>query len=94
MQSIVQNFIAFIEKQHNAQVKVIRSDNGPEFVLAKFYTEKGIIHQRSCVETPQKNSTVERKHQFILSIARALMIQSSLPKFLWSYAVQHAVFFL
>lgn len=94
MLSLVQNFIAFVERQYSAVVKVVRTDNGPEFTLNAFYNEKGIIHQTSCVETPEQNARVERKHQFILNIAQDLMIQSFLPKFLWNYAVQHAVFLI
>src|SRR4051812_27101152 len=55
---------------------------------------KGILHQTSCVETPQQNGRVERKHQTILNIARALLFQANLPKKFWSFAVQHAVFIM
>ena len=37
-------------------VKVTRTDNGLEFKLGpmkNFYAEKGILHQTSCVDTPQ-----------------------------------------
>jgi hypothetical protein len=87
------DFITLNENQHKTTVKVIRSDDGPEFIMPKFYASKGIIHQTSCVETPQQNARVERKHQHILNIARALLFQAHLPKTFWSYAVLHAIFF-
>lgn len=90
----IEHFVAMIETQFHEQVKVIRSDNGPEFKMSSFFGKKGILHQTSCVETPQQNGRVERKHQHIMNIARALMLQSGLPKFLWSYAIQHAVFLI
>jgi hypothetical protein len=90
----VQSFIKFVETQHNQIVKSIRTDNGPEFLMPKFYAEKGIFHQTSCVESPQQNGRVERKHQQILNIGRALLIQSNLHKSFWSYAVSHAVFIM
>ena len=42
-----------ILNQFNVSIKVLRSDNGPEFNLFDFYKDKGIIHQLSCVDTPQ-----------------------------------------
>jgi hypothetical protein len=90
----VQNFIKFVETQHSQTVKSIRTDNGPEFLMPQFYAAKGIFHQTSCVESPQQNGRVERKHQNILNIGRALLIQSNLPKTFWSYAVSHAVYIM
>jgi len=48
----------------------------------------------SCVETPQKNGVVVRKHQHILNIIRTLIFQSNLPKLFWNFAASHAVFLL
>ena len=59
--------------------------------MSLFYKHRGIIHQLSCVDTPQQNGRVERKHQDILNIARALRIQASLPLKFWSMCVLHAV---
>lgn len=58
----VKNFIHMIENQFEAKVKVIHFDNGPKFFLKDFLSSKGILHQTSCVATPQQNRRVERKH--------------------------------
>jgi transposase InsO family protein len=80
---LVQQFILMIENQFNVCVKTVRTDNGPEFLIPSFYASKGIIHQLSCVETPQQNGRLERKHQHILNVGRALLFQSKLPKQFW-----------
>ena len=53
---LIQSFYNMIFTQFQVPIKILRSDNGPEFALNSFYASKGIIHQLSCVETPQQNS--------------------------------------
>ncbi|XP_015963386.1 uncharacterized protein LOC107487279 [Arachis duranensis] len=81
----------YVQTQFGKTVKCFRSDNGPEFALKSFYASNGILHHTSCVESPQQNGIVERKHQHILGTVRALIFHSSLPKCFWTYAVKHVV---
>jgi transposase InsO family protein len=71
-----------VQNQFNCNVKQIRTDNGTEFMsntMQSYFYLKGIIHQRSCVDTPQQNGIVERKHRHLLEVARALRFQANLP---------------
>jgi len=88
------NFIAYVENQFKATVKTIRTDNGAEFAMKNLFSSKGIVHQTTCVETPEQNGIVERKHQHILKVTRALLFQANLLHLFWNFAVQHAVFLI
>ena len=49
--------VAMAHNQFGKGVKIIKSDNGLEFKsgpVKEFYLSNGIIHQTSCVETPNK----------------------------------------
>ncbi|KAL2936157.1 Retrovirus-related Pol polyprotein from transposon RE2 [Bienertia sinuspersici] len=53
---ILENFIVLIENQFGKTIKCIRSDNAKELGegrMLSIYLKKGIIHQTSCVDTPQ-----------------------------------------
>jgi len=54
------------ENQFNTHLKVLRSDNDPEFLMIYLFNRKNIVYQTSCVKTPQENNVVEHKHQHIL----------------------------
>lgn len=85
-------FITYLDNQFKTFVKCLRTDNGTEFLtLSDFLLSKGITHQKSCVETPQQNGVVERKHQHILNVARTLYFHSNLPLNMWNFCIQHAI---
>jgi len=81
----ITNFINFVENQFETKVKVIKSDNGDEFEMDEFFNSKGIIHQKGIVE---------RKHQHLLNVTRALIFQSKLSTRLWSNALMHVAFLI
>ncbi|KAF3633563.1 hypothetical protein FXO37_26968 [Capsicum annuum] len=77
---IKQSFNSDFIRRFSKKVKCIRSDNalelGKETNEAAYLKEYGILHQQSCVATPQQNRVVERKHKHLLEIARGLFFQS------------------
>jgi uncharacterized membrane protein YgcG len=95
--AIFQSFYAEISTQFNAKLLAFRTDNAREYTessFQEFLTSRGIIHQTSCVRTPQQNGIAERKNGPILAIARALMLQMHVPKLFWADAVLTATYLL
>lgn len=91
---LIQNFFHMVTTQFNASIKVLRSNNGPKFAMSSFFASKGVLHQFSCVETPQQNSIVEMKHQHLLNVAKALRFQVNLPLKFWGYFILTATYLI
>ena len=78
------DFCFLISTQFRVKIKSIRSDNAPELALSNFFCAHRVVSFHLCVETLHQNSVVERKHQHILNVARALFFQSKLPLVHWT----------
>jgi len=68
----------------------IRSDHGGEFQnekFNKFYEKTRIVHNFSAPRTPQQNGAMERKNRSLEELARAMLSESSLPKYFWADAI-------
>ena len=94
---ILKEFIVMIRNQFHKGIKVVRSDNGSEFTsrpMQTFYGEHEILRESSCVDTPQQNGRMERKHRHILNVARALRFQANLPIQFWGECVLTAAYLI
>jgi len=59
-----QIFHHMIQTQFNASIRIVRFDNGREYLsscLNAFFRER-IIHQTTCVDTPHQNRVAEQKN--------------------------------
>eukprot|EP00252_Welwitschia_mirabilis_P002409 TRINITY_DN1235_c0_g1_i6.p1 TRINITY_DN1235_c0_g1~~TRINITY_DN1235_c0_g1_i6.p1 ORF type:complete len:1428 (+),score=264.56 TRINITY_DN1235_c0_g1_i6:585-4868(+) len=95
--SCFQSFHKMVSTQFDAKVKILRSDNGLEYMDKNFgaYLESnGIIHQTSCAYTSEQNGVAERKNRHILEVARSLMFTMNLPKGYWGDAVMAAAYLI
>nr|GEU57423.1 serine carboxypeptidase S28 family protein [Tanacetum cinerariifolium] len=88
--SVLVAFFTFVQTQFDKKVKVVRSNNALELLkgsLGPYFTEQGIEHQTSCVDRPQQNGRVERKHRHILEVSRALRFHAHLPLSYWGDSI-------
>lgn len=91
----IKEFVAFVKNKFNKKPKVIRSDRGGEFIgkeLKSYLRSQGIKQQFTAPYTPQQNGIAERKNRSLIEMARCLLEDSGLPKFLWAEAVNTANF--
>lgn len=71
-----------VETQFGKVIKILRTDHRSEVVnhiVRETLEELGMLHQVSCVYTPQQNGITERIHGILLNSALALMYQSGVP---------------
>jgi len=71
--------VTMARTQFTATFKVIRSNNALELSTSQalvVFVETCIIHQTSCIQTPEQNGVVERTHKHLLEVLRALLSQS------------------
>ena len=87
---IVLTFFRMIKTQFGVGIKRFRSDNARDYfnhTLADFFQQEGIIHESSCVNTPQQNGIAERKNRHLLDMTRAILFHKHVPKAYWGEAV-------
>ena len=72
--------------------KEIHSDNGTEYVktFQQILRDNCIKHTTTAPYSPFQNGKSERNWRSLMEMARCLVTDASLPKFLWPYAVRHA----
>ncbi|XP_019230786.1 PREDICTED: uncharacterized protein LOC109211675 [Nicotiana attenuata] len=96
-ESIAEYFLSFVQIQFNKIVKAIRTDNGTKFIntiCSDMFKKLGIIHQRTCVYTPQQNGVADRKHRHILEVTRAIRFQANIPIKFWGHCGLAAIYII
>nr|GEW72265.1 hypothetical protein [Tanacetum cinerariifolium] len=72
---ILKNFITEIENMKDLKVKIIRCDNGGEFInkeMNYFCSRKEIKRDFSNARTPQQNGVAERRNRILIEAARTM----------------------
>ena len=84
---------AIIETQTGNRIKVARSDRGGEFLsndLTRHQDMGGTKRELTVHDSPPQNGVAERGMRTRAERARALLLESGLPQFLWEEAMKHA----
>lgn len=82
----MKNWMIMIEKQTDKTIKVLRTDNGLEFVnqqLNDFCAKNGIKRHLTVPYTPQQNGVVEIMNRTILERVRCMLAPTGLSKRFW-----------
>ncbi|RDY07811.1 hypothetical protein CR513_08019, partial [Mucuna pruriens] len=91
------DFFRLVKNQFNKSIKRLRSNNGIEFVnleFSKFLKDNGVVHELTCVNTPQQNGVAERKNSHLLEVARTLLFQMSVTNVYWGEAVLNTTYLI
>lgn len=86
--SVLLIFCSMIKNQFGVSVKNIRLNNVRDYFnqfLSPFLQRECIIHQSSCVDTPQH--VAKRKNRHLLQVTRPLLFQNHVPKSYWGETV-------
>ena len=95
--NVFQVFHKMISTQFNTPIKIDRPDNGGEYYkneLKKFMKSIGILHQTSCLDSPQQNEVARRKNRHLLEVTRSLLIGGNIPSYLWGETLGSAVYLI
>lgn len=85
------------QNQVGTNLKVLRTDNGLEFLSERFNEFcrlKGIKRHKTVPYTPQQNGLAERMNRTILERVRCMLLGSGLPKKFWGEAATTAVYLI
>ena len=95
---VLDKFKEFVELGENLtekRVKILRSDNGGEYLSQEFtqYCKgRGIKKDDTIPYTPQQNGVAERMNRTIMETARSMLHHADLPLSFWAEAVSTAVY--
>nr|GEX76339.1 retrovirus-related Pol polyprotein from transposon TNT 1-94 [Tanacetum cinerariifolium] len=87
------DFLRLVQRGLQAQVRVVRTDKGTEFLnqtLHAYFATEGIRHQTSIARTPEQNGVIERRNLTLVEAARTMLSAAKVPLFFWAEAIATA----
>lgn len=93
-----ENFIRFkkyVENQTGEKIKILRTDNGGEYVsnnLENYLARKGIKHESTIPYTPEQNGVAERMNRTLTEKAKCFLFDADLHKMYWAEAIHMAAY--
>ena len=88
-------FKAFVENLSERKIKILRSDNGGEYISNEFVSfcrDAEIKREITTPYNPQQNGVVERKNRTIMEAIKTMIHDQDLPMHLWAEATRTIVF--
>jgi len=81
------------ERQAGTQLKILRMDNGTEFLgeVQQWMGNLGISRQRTAPYNPQQNGKMEQWHKDMADGIRTLLLDYRMPAAFWAEALRHVV---
>lgn len=82
----LREFEALVENVTGKKIKVLRSDNGGEYIdkdFTDFCANEGIRREWTTLYNPHQNGAAERKNKTIIGVAKVMLYDQDLPRFLW-----------
>lgn len=76
-----------------AKIKILQCDRAGEFISDEFrdhLASKGTNYELTVHDAHQQLGVAERSHRTVMELARAMIFDAGLPRFLWDEAVRHA----
>nr|GFB86486.1 hypothetical protein [Tanacetum cinerariifolium] len=89
------DFLRLVQRGLQAQVRVVRTDKGTEFLnqtLHTYFAAEGIQPQTSVARTPEQNSVVERRNRTLVEATRTMLSAAKVLLFFWAEAIATACF--
>lgn len=90
-------FKNYVENQLDKKIKILRTDNGKEYVneaFGNFIKQSGILHQKTNPYTPEQNGLAERMNRTLIERAKCMLINSSMPKIFWAESVSTGAYII
>ena len=88
-------FKALMENTIGKKIKVLRSNNGGQYIdkdFTDFCAKEGIRREWTTPYNPEQNGVAERKNKTIVGAAKAILYEQDFPRSLWAEACNTVVY--